>query len=383
MSMEGGGSSPTARARQALFADERFAAAAQRAEANGRWLLVDVTDTSKPVAWATLYTTWRDPELVEWVEANAVAIQVDARADAGSARAIGVQPEAAPVVLLFRDGKERLRVEGHHTAAELLRKLERAEINNGNLRLARMMLKNPERDAFDRSGLAGALLKAGLLEEALGHYDWLWRHAVEVDPEMAGPRGSFMAAEIAELCSKLPAAHARFAELREDAAARTSSDGRSRREAICDFVVLNEALDEDDRTLVWLSGLDVERRRTLPQWAIRFHLLPLLYEQERWADAGELIREPLVALEQVLESARMRGPEPDENQGAYERHLILEGQGAAARRVRRRILGVHRGVATIYASLRAAGRVAEAAIVREAALRFEDSAAMRSALVER
>jgi len=70
-----------------------------------------------------------------------------------------------------------------------------------------MMLKNPERDAFDRSGLAGALLKAGLLEEALGHYDWLWCHAVEVDPEMAGPRSSFMANEIAELCSKLPAAH--------------------------------------------------------------------------------------------------------------------------------------------------------------------------------
>ena len=379
--MDGAKSSP--RARHAVFDDETFAAAARRAEAHGRWLLVDVTDRSKPAAWATLYTTWRDPELVEWVEANAVAIQVDVRADAGTARAIGVEPEAAPVLLLFRDGKERLRAEGHHTAAELVRKLERAEINNGNLRLARMMLKNPERDVFDRSGLAGALLKAGLLEEALGHYDWLWRHAVEVDPEMAGPRTSFMADEIAELCSKLPAAHARFAELREGAAARISSDGRAGVEAICDFVVLNEALDEDDRTHAWFSELDIERRRVLPEWAIRFHLLPLLYEQGRWADAGELIREPLVALEQVLEHARMRGPEPDDDHGAYERHLILEGQVAAARRVRRRILGVHRGVATIYRSLRAAGREAEADIVREAALRFEESAAMRAALSAR
>ena len=189
-----------------------------------------------------------------------------------------------------------------------------------------------------------------------------------------------MADEIAELCSKLPAAHGRFAQLREDAAARTSSDGHAGREAICDFVVLNEALDEDDRTLAWLSGLDVERRRALPEWAILFHLLPLLYEQERWADAGELIREPLVALEHVLEYARMFGAEPDDDQGAYERHLILEGQVAAARQVRRRILGVHRGVATIYRSLRAAGREGEAAIVREAALRFEDSVAMRAAL---
>jgi hypothetical protein len=375
--MEEGESGPTMGARPAVFDDETFARAKQRAEADGRWLLVDVTDKSKPVAWAVLYTTWRDRELIEWIEANAVAIQVDVRADAGTTRAIGIEPGEAPVVLLFRDGKERLRAEGHQTAAELLRKLEWAELNNGNLRLARKMLKNPERDAVDRSGLAGALLKAGLFDEALDHYDWLWCHAVEVSPAMAGPRRSFIANEIAELCSKLSRAHARFAELRDYAAARTSSNGRLGREALCDFVVLNEALDEDHRTLAWL---DTVRRREVPEWAVRFHLLPLLYEQERWADAGELIREPLVSLERVLEYARMRGPEPDEDPGAYERHLILEGQVAAARRVRRRILSVHRGVATIYRSLRAVGREAEAAAVQEAALRFEESRAMRAAV---
>jgi hypothetical protein len=362
------------------FSDETFDAATRRAEAERRWLLVDVTDASKPIAWATQYTTWRDSDIVTWIEANAVAIQVDVRANAADADAMGVEPEAAPVVLLLRDGKERLRVEGHHTAAELLRKLERAEINDGNLRLARKMLKNPDRDAFDRSGLASALLKAGLLDEAFGHFDWLWCHAVEVDPEMAGPRSSFVAYDIAELCSKLPAAHARFGELRDAAAARTSADGRVGREAICDFVVLNEALNQDDRTLAWLDELDVERRRTLPTWAIRFHLLPLLYERERWADAGGLIGDPLAALEEVLELARSRGPERREDDGSYERHLIREGQVATARRVRRRIVGLYRGAAAIHRSLRAAHRDAEAAAVREAALRFEDSAAMRAAV---
>ena len=118
--MDGGKASPTMQARPAVFGDETFAAAADRAETDGRWLLVDVTDRSKPGAWATLYTTWRDPGLVDWLESNAIAIQVDVRADAGAARAIGIDPEAAPVVLLFRDRKERLRVEGHYTAAELL-----------------------------------------------------------------------------------------------------------------------------------------------------------------------------------------------------------------------------------------------------------------------
>src|SRR6185436_10244867 len=153
------------------FADEQFATALARAEKERRWLLVDVTDASKPISWATLYTTWRDPEVVAWLEANAIAVQVDVRGDAEAARALGVDVGSAPTVMLFRDGKERLRIQGHNTAAELLKKLERAEVADGNLALARRMLKNPERDMSDRDGLADALLRAGLLEEALAHYD--------------------------------------------------------------------------------------------------------------------------------------------------------------------------------------------------------------------
>ena len=53
---------------------------------------------------------------------------------------------------------------------------------------------------------------------------------------------------------------------------------------------------------------------------------------------------------------------------------------ATARRVRRRLLGLYRGVATIHRSLCAAGRENEATAVREAALQFEDSGPMRAAL---
>jgi hypothetical protein len=75
--MNGDVSGVPARARPAAFSDEAFGVAARRAVSEGRWLVVDVTDASKPVAWATLNTTWRDPDVVGWVEANAVAIQVD------------------------------------------------------------------------------------------------------------------------------------------------------------------------------------------------------------------------------------------------------------------------------------------------------------------
>jgi hypothetical protein len=189
-----------------------------------------------------------------------------------------------------------------------------------------------------------------------------------------------MAIELAELCWRLPAAHARFAVLRDATAAHLSDDGRAGREAICDFVVLNDVLDEEGRTLAWFDGLDAERRRALPGWAIEFHLVPLLYERERWRDAGELLTEPLEAVETLLDRARAPGSEREGDHGAYERHLILEGEVAQARRVRRHFPGLYRGVTAIYRSLRAAGREAEAAAVREAALRFDDTAAMRAAL---
>ena len=374
------GSDGRERERPAAFSDESFLTALARASAEQRWLLVEVTDASKAIAWATLYTTWRDLDLLAWLEANAIAIQVDVRIDADAARALGVDVGSAPTVMLFRDGKERLRIQGHNTAAELLKKLERAEVADGNLALARRMLKNPERDMSDRDGLADALLRAGLLEEALAHYDWLWQHMAEVDGEMAGVRVSFMANKVAELCGKLPAARTRFIEHRERAAAAASTRDRAGLEACLDFVVLNEILGDDDRTIAWFDTLAPHQLPALSE-RLAFSLCPLLYERKRWKDAGALIRDPMEDLGEILERAKMFADVRPTDFAAYERHLILDGSPEEARTARRWIKrSLHGDVAALYRSLVAAGREAEAAVVKDAALSFEDSAAMRAAL---
>jgi len=368
------------RERPAAFSDEPFPTALARAKTEGRWLLVDVTDASKPIAWATLYTTWRDPDVVAWLEANAVAIQVDARLDSEAARALGVDSASTPMVMLFRDGEQRCRIQGHSTAAELLKKFERAEIADGNLALARRMLKNPERDMMDRTGLADALLGAGLLDEALGHYDWLWQQMAKVDEEMAGYRRSFMAHKIAELCENLPAARGRFTEHRERAAAAASTRDRTGLEACLDLVVLDDVLGDEARTLAWFDALDDDQKHGLPE-IFSLHLVPLLYERERWKDAGGLIRNPIEDLDAIIERAQRFGEVRPGDHGAYERYLILEGRAAEARRARRhRSRGLHGDVMILHRSLTAAGREQDAAAVRDAALRFEDSAAMRAAL---
>ncbi len=363
----------------AVFSDLPFAEALARAAVDRRWLLVDVTDAMNPASWAAAYTTWRDSEVIGWLEKYAVAIQVDARTDPETAFVLNIDPAAVPAVLLFRYGKERLRLRGRQHPRELLQQFVRIDVADDNLALARKMLKNPERDMRDRNQLADALLRAGLLDEALGHYHWLWQHMVEVDPEMSGVRVSFMASKVAELCDRLPAARARFAEHRDAAAALASTNDRAGLEACRDFVVLNDAIDDDESTLAWLDGLDSDRRRALPDGVVVFHLLPLLYERERWQDAGGLIREPLQDLETILERAKELGDTRERDHAAYRRHLIAEGRLAEAKDTRRLSRGLYCDVAALHRSLVAAGRDQIAAEVRDAALRFEDSAAMRGA----
>jgi hypothetical protein len=361
------------------FTDEPFADALARAGAEQRWLLVEIVDASNPVSWATAYTTWRDSDLLAWLEKYAIAIRVDVGADA-AARAMGVGAASVPTIILFRDSKERLRIPGRQSPTELLQKLVRIDVAEDNLALQRRMLKDPERDMIDREGLAEALLRAGLLEDAFGHYDWLWQHMAEVDPETAGVRVSFMANKIMELCDRLPAARARFIAHRDATAARVSTADRVGLSACEDLIVLNDIVGDDDHTLAWVDRLDPAQRRVLRAGLIPLHLVPLLYERERWADAGALIEDPLADLEQILEHAKTFAEVRQSDFGAYRRHLIEEGRLSEAKAMRRLSQGLHRDVAMLHRSLIAAGRDEEAAAVHDAALRFEDSPAMRAAL---
>jgi hypothetical protein len=328
-----------------VFSDAPLAALIARAKAQERWLVVDVTDATSAACRAVAYTTWRDGDLLGWVEANALAARVDARLDVEAAHALRVGPEDAPATLVLREGRERLRLFGRTSAEELLRRLERLVDAEENLRLQRAMCKHPERDMMAREGLAHALLGAGLLDDALAEFDWLWRHVEEVDPEMGGVRVSFMAGRIGALCRESLAARLRFRALRDEAEAAARVAGPSSK-ARFDWLVLNETLGEEELTLAWIDGVAPAVRASLPP-AFHHLLLRLLFARERWSDAGPLITDPLGQIE----------------------HAYLST--AASFRAQAR---------AVYRSLRAAGRDAEAAAVKDAALARDRSPAMRAAL---
>jgi hypothetical protein len=112
MSSQPPASEHSAFARPPVFSDDPFAEALARAATERRWLLVYLVDASKPESWADVYTTWRDTSVVGWLEKYAIAIQVDALADAETTRTLGVNAASAPTVILYRDGKERVRIPG-------------------------------------------------------------------------------------------------------------------------------------------------------------------------------------------------------------------------------------------------------------------------------
>jgi hypothetical protein len=351
----------------APFSAERFVDSLGRAKAEQRWLVVNLTDASSPACWTMAQTTWRDQDVLGWLENHAVAVQVDVRDDPTTAAELHADP---PSIIVFRDGRERARCVGAQEAPHLLGWLEWLDGIEASVAEARATLTDPDRDADGRHTLAQALLRTRRSEEALDHYVWLWLHMAEVEPAKSGVRVSFLAGEIGELCRELPAASQRFCQLRDDAeTAALAATPKRAGAARFDWIVLNEALGEAARTLSWYDDLAPQEQLALPS-AIISRVLPMLLERERWADVGRLIRDPLEELRThgaMLHMGRTYPmPETVEPHRSSLEQTMLEG--------------LRKEAAQLVRSLQAAGRDVDAAAVKREALRLDDSPAMRNAL---
>ena len=101
-----------------MFSDLSFAEAIAKAVEQDRILLVDVTAKWCPPCAKMERTTWVDPEVITWIKLNAIAIQVDVDAQQEIANELGVQ--ALPTIIVFKGGKEAMRVVGYQDSEQLL-----------------------------------------------------------------------------------------------------------------------------------------------------------------------------------------------------------------------------------------------------------------------
>jgi hypothetical protein len=276
-------------------------------------------------------------------------------------------------MIAFVNGKEFDRIVGYKPAAEFLIWLEgvkRGEraIEAVNARASKAP-KGSEEEVDSRYDLAKQLAMKGELDRATEEYAWLWVNSAET-PGYGGVRGSFMASDMQRLASRHPPARERFSRFRDEAGERLKQDKVDRSD-LDDWVVLNDVVGESSKTLEWFDRVKAEPRWSSLITSIEFRLAPLLEAQSRWWDMAALYPDPMAKLEsahQMLEMSRNR-PLHDMPKEQLDQIRSMDEE-------------MFRGTAgTLHAVLLAAGRDAEAMKIADESLKFDDSSAMRIALV--
>jgi len=283
----------------AVFTNAPFVELAARAEREDTLLLVDFTAGWCAPCQAMDATTWTDPLIEDWIRRNALAVQVDVDVDQATARHFAVS--TMPTLVLLRGGCVLDRISGARPTAALISWLEATANGTSALDVQRAQLD--PRDVQSRFAFARALLEAGRLDEASSHLEFLWLEGARLEPSWSGVRASYLVLVIAQLVDASPRARRRFEALR-DAAQPRADDAETTR----DWLALNEALNEGDRTLAWFEAL----RGQPPEWLrAEPRLRELLTSRERWTDVAALTPAPLEVLARehaVIDQLRAAGP---------------------------------------------------------------------------
>lgn len=357
-----------------IFAKLTFAQAVEKNKNSGKVLVVKATASWCGPCKMMDRTTWRDDKVVKWFDANGTAIQFDVDQESALAQKLKIQ--AMPTMVAFVKGQEFDRVVGYKKPEDLLGWVEgvkRGEKSSTATlkRLEGARAGGAKMGMQERLQAAQELAQVGEHEKATDEFVWLWHNMVAQEPAMSGVRGSFMASYMTQLAAAFGPARERFAAMRDEAEARLKGEDKTWQD-LDDWIVLNEVVGQQDRTLEWFDRLknDPESRATLDRQS--FRLQKLLEERERWADSVIFVRDPGAKLRGAHAQMQMMLRMADSPQMEGQRDEVLQ----TGREMFRDSAG------RLYAGLLAAGRDEEAGKVREQAVKLDDSGPMRAALVK-
>jgi tetratricopeptide (TPR) repeat protein len=340
-------------AHPALFSDMTLDEAKAQAKKDGKLLLVDFTAAWCPPCGEMDKTTWEDPTVVKWLKENAIALQIDVDKDKATSADLKITVMPSLVVFNGNDA-EADRQLGYQSADELISWL--TGVKGGVTSLEKMQKefdavagKNSDQAVDARYSLARAQFDSGKYAASLENYVWLWQNMAKISPPMIGVRMSFLVSDIANLVEKSPEAKLRFGKLRDEAETTDLSD----------WVTLNQALDQDDRTLAWFEKVKNDSTQSAKLRRVSITVEPLLIKAGRWADAAVFFKEPMDALRKKYQLAQEIAKHSEE--------MAMNP--------------FPRDAATIYACLLAAGRDAEAEKVAAESLKLQNTPEMKEELV--
>lgn len=356
--------------RPAIFADLPFQKAVDATRGTDRVLVVKFTASWCPPCKMMDRTTWVDETVIDWFKAHGTAIAVDVDEQPDIAKAASVR--AMPTMVAYRDGSEFDRVVGFQSAQQMIawadgvsRGVKAAD--NDELAKIRPARVRPESPMLERFSAARELLENGKHEEAAAEFVWLWDNMAKQDPSMVGVRRSFFVQSVKSLIESHPPAVAPFAQRRDDLEARLKTDRRTF-DDLMDWLALNQALSDEDRTLAWFDRIKSQPDSAATIRRVDFVLRQLLIERERWADVALVLPSPANWVTQQS-SGYLMG-----------QNFVPEGEE------REMMLGFMRQnyvseLSTGYRAWLAAGRLADAAEMARLARQIDAQPDLISALV--
>lgn len=366
---------PAQPARPAVFSDKTFAEAVAASKGTGRITIVKATAEWCGPCKAMNRTTMVDPSVVAWFgetakgTGNGLIIEFDVDKDNKLAQDLNIR--AMPTTIAFKDGKEFDRIVGYRDAKGFLSWLESVKAGRStgdglSVKVEKSKDGKPASIQQRVQNLRTTILGGGDMAAATTEAVWLWNNMAQEDPAMAGVRGSFFAGDLKNLVKRYPPAGEGFGKLRDEAWAAYVRDPATIG-PLHDWLVLNDVLNQNDRTLEWFDRAKREPDAARVFERVGFRLEHLLISKGRVADVCLLYRNPIEKLRRDDEMRRMvpKLADPEQDRQMREIHDRMFREETSL----------------LYASLLLAGRESDAQSFAVQAIRLDDTGPMRIALV--
>lgn len=352
------------------FSDVNLDAAKKQVEGSDKVVVIKFTADWCPPCKAMDKTTWRDESVVKWVKDHGVAIQVDVDKDQKTAGAYNI--EAMPTMVMLKGGSEIARKIGYMDPKQTLSWMEAAAAGKATGESKPFAPKAPARPATpDKMMSLLEQLRIDVedkkYDHAIGVLREIWSPANADDSLRMGGAATMMYGALDTLRRDYPDSKAAMTEIRDTIEKRLKSGKKSTMGDLSDWIVLNEMLSDDARSLAWfdrIKGQEGSERTFSP---VLHNVLALLERNERFADIPAVI--PNAPEWATKRHARI-------SKGVDQLNRSSPGLGDTQLRA------FEWQAARIYAGYLAAQRLEEADRLAAELLRLRDTQTMRMALVQ-
>lgn len=291
-------------ARPAVFENLTPEKAIEKANAEGKVVVMDFTATWCGPCKTMDRITWSNRSVVEWLREHTVPIQVDVDRQQDVARKYNIR--AMPTVVVLREGKVASRTVGLKNAEDFLRSMKKfertdapapaveAEVSEDNSgeSVALDDDKDAGRDASAdvdrRMQNASNMLAMRRYPEATTEYLWLWENMIRIEPALVGVRHVGLASEMRTLASSHPRAKIEFTKLR-DVLTPELRERPIEPAQLNDWLTLSDVIGDEESVLAFVDAVRDEPNIAPMLATAEIRLTPLLVARGRWADAGKIL----------------------------------------------------------------------------------------------